>query len=143
MKSLDEIQGVLRDCEHGQLARSCEICFLESDNAKLKAELLAEQDAYRGCHKHDMAMEKDRDRWAKLAGKMAGALKDLLYDGMAIYEMGEKHRADPEKAKEALAAYESAAKENGRPGVREAKQLYSGQCRHQIPIGQPCSGCNR
>ena len=26
-----------RDCKHGQLARSCEICGLEAENAQLKA----------------------------------------------------------------------------------------------------------
>ena len=30
-----------RDCKHGQLARSCEICGLEAENAALKAELTA------------------------------------------------------------------------------------------------------
>lgn len=29
------------------------------------------------------------------------------------------------------------------PGVKEAEQLYSGQCNHQIPIGQPCFKCER
>lgn len=30
-----------------------------------------------------------------------------------------------------------------RTGVVEAEQLYSGQCRHKIPIGQRCQGCSR
>lgn len=30
-----------RGCKHGQLARSCEICGLEAENAQLKAELAA------------------------------------------------------------------------------------------------------
>lgn len=30
-----------RDCKHGQLARSCEICGLEAENAQLKEELAA------------------------------------------------------------------------------------------------------
>ena len=33
-----------RDCKHGQLARSCELCELERENAALR-EQLAERDA--------------------------------------------------------------------------------------------------
>ena len=33
-----------RDCKHGQLARSCEICGLEAENAALRAELAAMRD---------------------------------------------------------------------------------------------------
>mgnify|MGYP000971375750 CR=1 FL=1 len=33
-----------RDCKHGQLARSCEICGLEAENAALNAELAAMRD---------------------------------------------------------------------------------------------------
>lgn len=29
--------GATRDCKHGQLARSCEVCELEADNAALRA----------------------------------------------------------------------------------------------------------
>ena len=30
----------MRDCEHGRLARSCEICELEAENKKLSEELI-------------------------------------------------------------------------------------------------------
>lgn len=45
-------------------------------------------------------------------------------------------------ATDALAAWSKLSGEV-RPGVRETERLYSGQCNHGIPFGQPCVGCDR
>ncbi len=42
-----------RDCKHGHLARSCEMCQLEADNAALRARV-AELEAARVMNKHEI-----------------------------------------------------------------------------------------
>ncbi len=41
-----------RDCKHGQLARSCEICQLEADNVVLRARVAELEAAPREAEKH-------------------------------------------------------------------------------------------
>ena len=49
-----------RDCKHGQLARSCEICGLEAENAQLKESRDEYSEAVERLSVHREEMLKDR-----------------------------------------------------------------------------------
>jgi len=65
-----------RDCKHGRLARSCEICELEEE--------VADGDAYRVKLADDLAeMELSRDEYQKAADDLAGKLK-VMRDALTV-----------------------------------------------------------
>ena len=74
-------------CKHQQLARSCEICDLESERDRLKAELELQKET---CQAGFM----DRDAWKRKAEKMEEALRAMI-----------EKRLSPLGAQEALAEF--------------------------------------
>lgn len=54
--------GATRDCKHGQLARSCEVCELEADNAALRARVTELEAALEQCS--DMCRWRSSDHYA-------------------------------------------------------------------------------
>ena len=69
------------ECEHGQLARSCNICEYEREIAELKArvaELEAERDKLRIDASHDLAIA--RDEWRRIALEAQEKIEDLFQD---------------------------------------------------------------
>lgn len=63
----------MRDCKQGQLARSCQVCELEAERGRLKAELEIAQAEL--CVSDELI--KDRDLWKSKAEKMAEALRQI------------------------------------------------------------------
>jgi hypothetical protein len=62
--------GNIRDCEHGHLRRSCEVCDLESERDRLKAELEFEREQY-------AKVMFDADRWRMVVERIANSdIKD-------------------------------------------------------------------
>ena len=69
------------ECEHGQLARACNICEYEREIAELKArvgELEAERDKLRIEASHDLAIA--RDEWKRIALEAQEKIEDLFQD---------------------------------------------------------------
>ena len=69
------------ECEHGQLARSCNICEYEREIAELRArveELEAERDKLRIEASHDLAIA--RDEWRRIALEAQEKIEDLFQD---------------------------------------------------------------
>jgi hypothetical protein len=53
--------GATRDCKHGQLARSCEVCELEAENEALRARRLPCREAELAQARYEKA-EAERDK---------------------------------------------------------------------------------
>jgi hypothetical protein len=64
--------GATRDCKHGQLARSCEVCELEAENEALRALETA------------LAAMKERDALADLVGDLAQC--EIITDAFDGYD---------------------------------------------------------
>lgn len=149
-------------CSKHFLGLPCERCAieaLESDNARLKAEV----ERLIGCWTEIDRVKADRDRYRDACGKMRHQLEIAIkclkwsgeHDTTSSYAKGQQPpRGEPigpndspmtprEIADVYVPTFERALALFETMEEPRKEILYSGQCNHHIPIGQPCAGCHR
>ena len=83
-----------RDCVHGQLARSCNICGLERELHEAKRVALAEAERANHYVKQVMIEVANRDKWRQCAERLANSCQYMgTTDAGQVMILTEKDRA--------------------------------------------------